>query len=154
MSSKPYLAVLAAIAALGLAACGGDDDDGGGALTKADIVKKANEICTKYDKDLSAVKRPGDINDPTQAAPYFRSISDISQKRQGELEDLEPAGDVKADYEAFTGGQKKVADLIGQIAGAAEAKDATKGAALLQQATTAGTPADAAARKVGATACA
>ena len=153
MTSKTPLAVLAAIAALGLAACGGDDDDGGGALAKADIAKKANEICVKYDKEAEAVKEPTNVADATQAAPYFRSIADIGQKRQDELEGLEPADDVKTDYESFTSEQKKLVDLFGQLADAAEAKDAQKGAQLLQQASTAGGPAQAAAKKVGATSC-
>jgi hypothetical protein len=155
MTSKTPVAVLATIAALGLAACGGDDEGGGGgALAKADIAKKANEICAKYDKEADGIKEPTNIANATEAAPYFRSIADIGQKRQDELEGLEPADEVKADYESFTTEQKKLVDLVDQIAAAAEAKDAQKGAELLQQASTADKPAEAAAKKIGATTCA
>jgi len=153
MTSRTSLAVLAAIAALGLAACGGDDD-GGGALAKADLAKKANEICAKYDKEAEGVKQPTNVADANEAAPYYRSIADIGEKRQGELEGLEPADAVKADYDAFVAEQKKLVELVDQIASAAESKDAAKGAELLQQAASAGKPAEEASKKIGATSCA
>jgi hypothetical protein len=153
MITKTIPGLIAVIAALGLSACGGDDSGGGGSLAKADIAKKANEICAKYDKEAEGVKQPTNISNANDAAPYFRKIHEIGQKRQDDLEGLKPADDVKADYDAFISEQKKLVDLVDQIASAAEDKNAAKGAELLQKAQTADAPAKAAAEKVGAKTC-
>jgi hypothetical protein len=150
---KTMVGVVACVAALGLAACGGDDKGGGDALSKADIAKKANEICKKYDKEADGIKAPTNISNASEAAPYFRSIHGVGAKRQDDLEALKPDDDVKADYEAFVAQQKKLVDLVDQIASAAEDKDAAKGAQLLQQAQTADKPAEEAAKKIGANSC-
>ncbi len=152
--TKNVVGALACALALGLAACGGDDDDGGGgSLSKADLSKQANTICAKYDKEAEKVKQPTNIANANEAAPYFRSISDIGAKRQDELEALKPADDVKADYDAFIKAQKDLVELVDQIATAAEAKDAQKGAQLLQQAQTLDKPSEDAAKKIGASSC-
>jgi hypothetical protein len=156
MTTKTMMGLIACVAALGLSACGGDDDDGGSGdtLAKAEIAKKANEICKKYDKEANGIKEPTNIANATEAAPYFRSIHEVGQKRQDDLEALKPADDVKADYESFITEEKKLVDLVDQIATAAEKKDAAKGQQLLESAQTADKPAEAAAKKIGANSCA
>lgn len=151
--TKTMVGVLASVVALGLGACGGDDDDGGGALAKADLAKKANEICAKYDKEAEGVKQPTNLANANEAAPYFRKIHEIGANRQKDLEGLEPADDVKANYDAFLTAQKAIVDVVDQIATAAESKDAQKGAQLLQQAQTLDKPSEDAAKKIGANTC-
>jgi hypothetical protein len=154
MTTKTIPALVAIVAALTLGACGGDDG-GGDTLAKADLAKKANEICAKYDKESDGVKQPTNVANANEAAPYFRSIHEIGQKRQDDLTALKPADDVKADYDAFLAVQKKLVDLIDQIATAAEKKDAATGAKLLAQAQTGGLDKEStdAANKVGAKTC-
>jgi len=156
MTTKTSLALISAIAALSMSACGGggDDDGGGGSkLAKADLGKKATEICTKFNKQSNDVKAPANLADATQAAPYFAKISQISTSELNELKALQPADEIKTDWDAFIAEISERFGIIDEIAAAAEAKDAQKGADLFKKIADRETPTKAAAGKVGALTC-
>jgi hypothetical protein len=144
-------APIAALAALSLAACGGGSDDK--ALGKADLVKKVNAICAANDKKAADIKTPTNIADATQAAPYFRKLSDLAKAQHEDITALKPADSIKSDFDSFVAEEQKAIDLITGLADAAEAKDAQKGAELLSK-VNANTEYKAAADKLGASSCA
>ena len=107
--------LVAACAAMVLAGCGGSDG-----LSRKDIAKKANAICAKYSKQGENLGSP-DLTDPAKAEDYFGKAKDLTQKQQGELEDLKPAESVKADYKKMTDATGEVTTLLGD--GLADAVD-------------------------------
>lgn len=130
MTIKGIAVALAATSAMGLAACGGGGDK---ALSRADLVKKALAICKDANTASDKLTQPTNIADATQAAPYFKAVAKIGHDQHDKLKKLKPAGDVKADYESFLSEEQKALDLVDGIAAAAAAKDAAKGAQLLQE---------------------
>lgn len=152
MTSKAAVAFLAAISVTGLAACG-SSGGGGKALSRADIVKKATAICKTADTESNKIKQPSNISDATQAATYFDAISKIAHKQHDEMSNLKPADAVKADFNAYLAEEAKAVKLVDDIAAAAKAKDAKKGAELMQQ-VSANTSFLAAAKKLGVPSCA
>ncbi len=151
---KIPVALVAALVTVGLSACGGGDDkkDGGDGLAKAELVKQANAICKATNDASDKIKAPTDINDPAQAAPYFKSLAELGHKLDDQLKALKPATEVKADYDAFLAEEKKAVDLVQGLADAAAAKDAKKGQQLLQEAN-ANTSFKASADKLGLGTC-
>ncbi len=140
--------LVAACAALIVAGCGGSDG-----LSRKDIAKKADAICAKYSKQGSDLGSP-DLTDPDKAATYFTKAGDLTKKQQDELEGLEPADSVKADYKKMTDATGEVTDLLGDLADAAKAKDNKKGVALIQKLTPLSAKVNSAASAVGAKGCA
>ncbi len=155
MNMKTPVALLAAVAALGLAACGSDDksDGGGGKLAKTELVKQASAICTASEAKIKGIKQPSNIADANEAAPYFAEISKVAQEQHTKLKALQPADDVKADYDTFLAEEEKAFALLSGLATAAKEKDAAKGAQLMKQVQD-NTTYEAAASKLGLKSCA
>lgn len=151
---------LAAAAALAVAGCGGDDESGGGgggggdALSKNEIVDRANEICTKYAKEGDELQAPQNIGDPAQAAEFFDKANEIAQRQQQDLEALNPADDVRTEYEALTRATDKATKLLADLTQAAQDKDAEAGAKLLQELQPVSDEVDKTARALGVNNCA
>jgi hypothetical protein len=142
------LILLAACAALLVAGCGGSDG-----LSRKDLAKKANAICAKYSKQGEGLGSP-DLTDPAKAQTYFSKAKELTAKQQDELEGLDPAESVKADYKKMTDATGEVTTLLGDLADAAKAKDNKKGVSLIQKLTPLSAKVDSAATKVGADGCA
>ncbi len=140
--------LLAACAALFVVGCGGSDG-----LARKDLAKKADAICAKYSKQGEDLGSP-DLTDPAKAETYFTKAKELTEKQQGELEDLKPAESVKADYKKMTDATGEVTTLLGDLASAAKAKDNKKGVSLIQKLTPLSAKVDAAASDVGADGCA
>lgn len=134
MTKRLAVLLTLCLAAPGLAACG-DDDGGsggsGGALAKAELVKEADRICEAAAKELGKVGQPQNIADAAQASEYFGKVTQVTTKLQKDLEGLEPASDVKAQWDAFISEQGKATKLLEDVAAKAKAKDAS-GLAQLQ----------------------
>jgi hypothetical protein len=139
-----------------LAGCGGGGGGGGGddALSKAELVKRANAICARYAKQGDALKAPSDITDPAQARRFFDRAHDIAEHQQRELEGLRPGGSAKAQYQALTKATGDATTLLEDLAVAAKARDAQKGASLLRRLQPDSDAVDKAANAIGATRCA
>lgn len=147
-----HLAPLA-LCSLGLAACGGGDG-GGDTLSKAELAKQANAICRQASKDLDTLaKDGGNTTDAKVAATFFDKATKLAEKQTADLEKLKPASDVKADYQTLLTELRKGTKILEDLGAAAKAKDATKGQALLTQVDAVDKAVNAAAVKVGATAC-
>ncbi|MDQ3675896.1 MAG: hypothetical protein M3401_03680 [Actinomycetota bacterium] len=76
--------------ALGASACGEDDKK----LGKAEFVRKANAICTKFEKKGSAIPEPSgagsDKEDLERVAAYLDKSTPVVEGQHKELNDLEP----------------------------------------------------------------
>ena len=142
------LAALLVGAAL-VAGCGG----GGGGLSKKDLADKANAICAKYSKEGQKLGSP-DLSEPKTAEDYFTKATDLARRQQDELEGLEPADSVKADYDKLTQATGDATQLLADLADAAKAADRQKGGELVQKLTPISEAVDSAANDIGATSCA
>lgn len=132
---------------------GGSEDAGPPSLTRGQLARKANVICAKYAKRGTELGQP-DLGDPAKARDYFTKAEGLSRQQQTELEALEPAASVKADYASFIETNDKVTTLLGDLAAAAKAEDQQKGLDLLGDLTPLSEENDAAATKLGADDCA
>lgn len=152
MYLRTTMVSLALAASLGLAACGGGDEGDSG-LARAKLVKKADAACSKALTAARAVAVPESLDDATVAAAFFGKIAPITHEKTEALAALEPAADVKADWDVFIAKQRAVDDLLQKITRKAKAKDPSG----QQDLAGASGPAEevaAAARKVGAKQCA
>ncbi len=140
--------MIAVGAALALAGCGGDEG-----LTRAQLADKANAICAKYSAQGEKLGTP-DLTDPAKAEDYFDQAKDLARSQQDELEGLEPAEDVKADYGKLTEATGDATKLLSDLAEAAEARDREKGVELVEQLTPISSAVDSAAGAIGADDCA
>lgn len=140
------LAALAS-AALVAAGCGGSSG-----LSKADLAKKANAICSKYSEKGKALGSPN-LNDPKQAEDYFNKATALARSQQSELEGLDPEQSVKADYGKLTKATGDATQLLADLAAAAKAKDRKKGVELVQKLQPISTAVENAANTIGASAC-
>jgi hypothetical protein len=152
MITKLLAATAACLSSVALIACGGGDD-GGDTLSRADLVKQAEKICRDANKEADAVEVPSNIGDPAKAAPYFEKLAAVGRSQHDKLSDLKPPADLKTDYASFLKEEEVVIGIINGLADAAKAKDAKKGAELLQQ-VSANTAYKKAADKVGIGECA
>jgi hypothetical protein len=111
------LKVVAAVAALGVAGCGGGDDNK--TLSYSDFGKKADEVCTQVNAktDPIGAKLTGKV--ANDAPLYPQLIAAVEQGRK-DFADLKPPDELKADYDKFL----SVTDQ--QIANAKKAEAAAK----------------------------
>jgi hypothetical protein len=137
-------------AALLLAGCGGGTDG----LGQRALAAKANAICGRYAAEGRRLTPPQDITDPRQAVAFFTRAHDIAARQQAELARLKPAKAARPAYEALTRATGAATTLLGQLAAAARAKDANRGADLLQRLQPESDAVDRAAKPVGARSCA
>jgi hypothetical protein len=123
VTAMQRLLPLTIVACLGLVACGGDDDK---KLSKADLAKKANQICQKARDDSDAIDQPSDLfQNPVAAASYFTKVEPVLKKRTDELAKLKPDDDIKAAWTQFVARQKQAYDVIVTVRDKAKAKDAS-----------------------------
>ena len=138
----------ALITILVLAGCG---SSGGGQLSKADFIKKADAICTKYDAKGKALPTPQSLKDIETYVPKAKAIAQDEIKELRGLVSKAPDS-VKDDY-------SKALDLIDQqlaklddLLAAAKANDTAKLQKILSD-DSANKQADALAKKIGLTQC-
>jgi Putative metallopeptidase len=101
-------AVAVAAAAIVLAGCGGSG--GSSDLSKTELASKANAICASSTAAVNRLKAPADFStNAVAAAAYLDKVLRLEQSGVDQLKALQPASDVKADYQAY------VADLSHQL---------------------------------------
>jgi hypothetical protein len=88
--------MVAALTSVAVAAAGCGGDDGGDKLSKADLVERADKAC--LDSALRPVAPPQNAE---QAAKQTEDEAKARKDLQEELEKLDPADDVEADYDEF-----------------------------------------------------
>jgi hypothetical protein len=105
-----------------IAGCGGGDDDGGG-LSQAELEKQTAAICKEGQSKLQAIPEPADITDPGQAAKYLGAVLTAADGQITKLKALEPADDIKANYDAYLAEVQESRDILGGIRDKANAQD-------------------------------
>ena len=155
MYRKATIVLIALIACLGLAACGGSDDkssDDGG-LSRSELAAKADTICKAGETSAETVTAPASFADADAAAAYFEQIVPLHQKQTDDLAALEPDDEAKADWDAFMKAQNDNQALLDNILAKAKAKDAS-GQQDLAQFTSKSQEFATAAKKIGSEECA
>lgn len=125
------LALLAA-AALLLAACGGDRA-GGKRLTKAELIKRGDAICTKYRARNQALNKEAPAKNPTdpsatdaqilKSGPVLRKLADNVRGARAEFAQLRPPSGVESDWGNTLDDLDLIAARLDAAANAAERVD-------------------------------
>jgi hypothetical protein len=112
------LAPLALLAAL--AGCG---DDGGGELTKAEFIKQADAICTKFDARLKAIPQP---KTAAEIADYADKATPVAREGVDDLRELEAPDDFAAQAKTLIDGLDSDVKLFEDLASAAAKNDTAR----------------------------
>jgi hypothetical protein len=91
------LKVVAAVAVLGVAGCGGDDDSNK-TLSYSDFSNQANEICKKADEGTAGLKITGD---PANDADVFDKAVPQVESAIEDFGKLKPPEELKSAYDQF-----------------------------------------------------
>jgi hypothetical protein len=155
MVRRAMIVVLGVAAGLGVAACGGGGSDQASSarLARAELVAKADAICTAGEKAASAIDAPSDFSDAKAAGAYFEKVAPLNEQQTDDLAALVPAADVKADWQPVIDAQHEGNELLKRLRDKAKAGDASGLEDLKTFATVTG-EFGAAAKKLGAKACA
>jgi hypothetical protein len=147
-------AALAAVLATTLSGCGGGssggDTGGNTALSRAEIITKANAICAAEESAGEKIPPPSNIQDAKQAAAYFDQVDPLISSTTEQLAALKPDDEVAADWNAFIDRRKEFTTTIHTIRTKADAADRS-GLEDLNNLST--SDLEAAADKVGAKTC-
>ncbi len=134
-----------AVAAL-VAGCGGS-----GRLSKADYVKQADAICTKYNAKLKALARPTSIGD---LAAYVDKALPLARKGDDELRALKPPKDEEQKAKEWLDQNDSVVGSMERLRDAAKKSDRAGIGIALDQANSANQKANGLARSLGLRVCA
>jgi hypothetical protein len=121
-----------------LAGCGGGDDSGGGggdALSQDEFVSQANRICRegaeKINNRTDEIKQK--LQDAKSAQQQQAVVADVLEETAkdydpylAKLGDLQPPGNLSAEWQKFLGGINDAFDLIPNLADAARDGDRDK----------------------------
>ncbi len=141
-----------ALTAVAAAGCGSSSSSSG--LSKQQLATKANAICSSYKPKIAAVKAPSTTDIQSgQFARYFDQIAPIYDQAIAQLKTLKPAANVQAQWNQMLTQFGAVASLIDQVRTKLDKRQAGA-TALLAQIVPRTNAADAAAKNIGATACA
>ena len=145
--------VVVALALTAVVAAGCGSSSSSSELSKQQLASRANAICTSFKPKIAAVKTPSDVlTNPTSAARYFDQIAPLYDQAVAELKKLKPASSVQGQWNEMLARFGGVTSLIDRLKANAD-KGQRSGAGLLSQVVPRANAADAAAGKIGATAC-
>ncbi len=148
LHSKSLIPIGLVSAAL-LAGCGGGGDDK--RLSKADFVKKGNEICTRYSAEGKKLGSPNSLAD---LPSYVDKTVALFDKQLAEMRDLKPPKDLQGDYDKMLATGDDARKALVDVKAAAEAKDEKKITEIGNQASAKNKESNALATKIGLTECA
>ena len=144
------LTVVAALAALGMAGCGGDDSNK--TLSYSDYGKKLDEICTEQNPKLKSL---GDeLNgDPAHDAPVYDKIIPLLEDSRDQAKELDPPDELKADADKLVSQTDQQITLAKEAQTKAKAGDKAAYIATVKEIAKVGKESDLTASKLGAGAC-
>jgi hypothetical protein len=153
MNGRRTLSALLAAGVLAGAAAGCGSSSSSDTLSRKQLDAKASTICDAATKQGKALKTPTSLQDANVAAAYFDKAEPIVSGATAKLKKLKPNGDVSADWNAYLKAREASDALLHTIRQKADSKDAS-GLKDLQKAPALGDKESAAAKKLGAPACA
>ncbi len=120
-TQNALLMTVATAALLTAGGCGGDDSSD--KLAKADLAKKADAACVKYNAKVKTLGEPTDVK---SFGPYLDKLVPLTTSLREELRALKPDDAVKAEWEAnlkdFDVQQKGLKDAQGALGSGDEAE--------------------------------
>jgi hypothetical protein len=140
---------VAAVAAIGVAGCGGGDDNK--ALSYSAFGEKANEIC----KDTNAkIQAAGQATGNAQTdAPVLAKVIPLIKDANSKFKDLKPPAKLKATFDEFNSTTDQQIAQAEKAETAAKAGDQAAYSQILKDTQPLGAKSDAAASKLGAVEC-
>jgi len=110
------IAASLALIAMALGACGEDSKK----LPKAEVVKEANAVCTKYKKKIRAIARPTETGAGPEAltalGEYFDKVLPVTEDLHDELGNLEPEDeDLKKKWNTYLDEQQSGIDQVREV---------------------------------------
>lgn len=148
-TTRAAVATALSVVAVSLTACGGSDSD---TLNRSELASKGNAICKDIEPKVKAVKEPN-AADEAALAEYFGKIAPYLNEIDSRLKGLKPADDVKSDWDDLTSSIGKTSDAIKTISDKVQAKDEAGAEQAGKSLDALGNQTDAAAKKIGLTAC-
>lgn len=142
-SRLSFLPATAAALALLVAGCGG-----GGALSKSDLIAKADVICADAKKKIDGLGTPDSAD---KLKEFAGKASDLVKDQASKLKALEPPADVKADWDKAMGLLDKQVELAKKLADNAD--DPAKIQEVATEGNAINTEATAIAKKIGLKTC-
>jgi predicted nucleic acid-binding Zn-ribbon protein len=139
-------AVVAASASLATAGCGGGEDR----LSTAEFEERVNGICTKYDKQIDAVRAPSSVE---EIPAYVAKVLPIVEREVEEMKAVEPPEDDQETFDAMIGEAEKALEAGRDLSDAAEENDEAAIENALNEGNAASDRADEHARELGLTDC-
>src|SRR3954447_11871738 len=139
--NRRVLPLVAGLAALVLAACGG-----GGELKKPELVSQADKICKDTSKELGKIPTP---TKPADLADYGNKASDVIGAGTKKLKGMNPEQSLQKDYDTFTNAAERQKELASDLAGVAKSGDRAQIQAVLTKAQKADAEGKAAASRLG-----
>jgi hypothetical protein len=151
MKIRKQLMVVAALAALGVAGCGGGDSNK--TLSYSDFGKKADEICSSETPKIKATgaKLSGDAK---KDAPVYDELLPELKAANDKFKALKPPDELKPDFEKATSIQDQQYALTQEAQKAAKSGDQAAYQAVLKQFKPLSEQSNLAASKLGAATCA
>jgi hypothetical protein len=148
---KNRLLAVAAIAALGVAGCGGGGDSNK-ALSYSDFGKKADEICKTENAKIKATSAKLTGNPKTDAVVYDELVPQLEAATK-KISGLAAPDELKSTYDQFKAVSQKQVEGAKAAQTAAKSGDAAAYRASLESLRPLGAQSDALASKLGAAEC-
>jgi methyl-accepting chemotaxis protein len=117
---RPTALLLAGLALLGIAGCGGDDGDG--EAFRDEFPRLSERIAALGEDVARAIETAGETSD-RQLAEEFDGFAEELGGLRRELEDLEPPEELADEREDLAAAMGEVRTSLGEIAAAAEQSD-------------------------------
>jgi hypothetical protein len=137
---------LAGAVLLVAAGCGGGEDR----LSTAEFQERVNGICTKYDKQIDAVRAPSSVE---EIPAYVAKVLPIVEREVEEMKAAEPPENDQEAFDAMVGEAEKALEAGRDLSDAAEENDEAAIEKALNEGNAASDRADEHARELGLTDC-
>jgi hypothetical protein len=122
MTSGPrtaaLLAAAAALAAVGIASCGGGSEE----VSAEELVQKGDEVCGKVQERFAEIQAVPPAS-ATEGAEQAGELLGVADDAQAELHDLEPPEELRDRYDAYLDARESVSDELERGKQAAEDQD-------------------------------
>ena|SRR5688572_3612980 len=113
------LAMVLAVLATG-AACGGDDDDDGGgeALTEAEFIEQADQICADIEAEVDAQEPETDNPTPEEIEEYIDDVVVPNfQDQIDQISDLNPPEEIQDEVDELIDAAQEALDEVEGLSG-------------------------------------
>jgi hypothetical protein len=147
--TKIRLTAVAALAALGVAGCGGGDSNK--TLSYSDFGKKANEICKDANTKVNAAGKA--TGNAQTDAPILAKVIVVIKDSSKKFAELKPPTELQADFDTFKSVTEQQISQAEKAEAAAKAGDQAGYIAVIKGSQSLGKQSDAAASKLGAIEC-